>query len=305
MKPTEIDGIAYLTYSGSIAYGTNTETSDVDIRGFYQESIGDIITSKSKDTITFSSEDTVVYSLRKFIHLCKNANPNVLELLGTKDEHVIFMNDVGKMIRDNRELFFSKKICNAFGGYATAQLRRLQNALAHDAYDEEEKREHILKSIRQMIQTNEEVYSLNGGQFNIYIDGDEIKLDVSAKGLPLRKFNAVSSDVTNMLKNYDKLNHRNRKKDDAHLYKHAMHLIRLYLTGIDLLEGRGLHTYRENDLDLLMSIRNGEVAMEKILKMADEFESKLNCAYDESKLPEKPDDAAIDKLLLKAYGLRS
>ena len=213
MKPTEIEGIAYLTYSGSIAYGTNTETSDVDIRGFYQESIGDIITSKSKDTITFSSEDTVVYSLRHFIRLCKNANPNVLELLGTKDEHVIFMNDVGKLIRDNRELFFSKRVFNTFGGYANSQRRKI-------------------------LQTR--------------------------------------------------------------FCKDSMHLIRLYLMAIDLLEGRGLIVYRENDLDMLMSIRNGNVSTETIFDYADKLENKMQHAYNKSKLPDKPDDAAIDNLLLKS-----
>lgn len=217
MKPAEIDGIAYLTYSGSIAYGTNTETSDVDIRGFYQESISDIITGKAKDTITFSLEDTVVYSLRKFIHLCKNANPNILELLGTKDEHIIFINDVGKLIRDNRELFYSKRVFNTFGGYANSQRRK------------------ILKT---------------------------------------------------------------------RFYKDAMHLIRLYLMAIDLLEGRGLIVYRENDRGLLMSVRNAECSLETIFDMADTLEKQMQHAYDNSKLPEKPDDAAIDKLLLKAYDLR-
>ncbi len=130
MKPTEIEGIAYLTYAGSIAYGTNTETSDVDIRGFYQESIEDIITGKSKETISDSVSDTVVFSLRKFIRLCKNANPNVLELLGTKDEHIIFMNEVGKLIRDNKELFITKKVYESFGGFAYSEMQKLRTGRA-------------------------------------------------------------------------------------------------------------------------------------------------------------------------------
>ncbi len=47
------------------------------------------------------------------------------------------------------------------------------------------------------------------------------------------------------LAHMEKLNHRNHKKDEEHLNKHAMHLIRLYLTCIDLLENGVFSTYRE------------------------------------------------------------
>ncbi|MBQ4495775.1 MAG: nucleotidyltransferase domain-containing protein, partial [Selenomonadaceae bacterium] len=115
------------------------------------------------------------------------------------------------------------------------------------------------------------------------------------------KFLAMNSSLTTMLNNYDKLNHRNRKKDDEHLNKHAMHLVRLYLTGIDILEGRGVITYREKDLPLLRKIRAGEVPFEDIFKMADEFEEQMLSAYKNSKLPDNPDVAKIDKLLLEIY----
>lgn len=236
MNPMEIKGICYLTYAGSIAYGTNTADSDVDIRGFYQESLADIISGKVKDTIEDSAADTVVYSLRHFVSLCKNANPNVFELLGTRDEHVIFINDVGRLFRENKHLFYSKRVFKTFGGYATSQLRRIQDALATDSYAE--------------------------------------------------------------------LRHRNRKKDAAHFFKDAMHLIRLYLMGIDLLEGRGLQTYREKDLDLLRAIRNGDVKIDEIFAMAETFEEKMKVAYANSTLPPNPDVDAINKLLYQAYGIK-
>ncbi len=46
----------------------------------------------------------------------------------------------------------------------------------------------------------------------------------------------MMNDLVNVLSNYEKLNHRNHKKDDNHLNKHAMHLIRLYLMCLDILE---------------------------------------------------------------------
>lgn len=289
--------IAYLTLAGSISYGTDNEKSDTDIRGFAVESVDDLLTGKAFEQVEDRTTDTVIYGLRKFFHLCTGGNPNVIELLGTKPEHILYMNEVGKKVRDNAEIFLSKRAFKSFAGYATAQLRRLQNALAHDSYPEREKNQHILKSIESMMISNREDYEA----ISFKLTDEEILISVDAKELPLRKFLAMNSSLTTMLNNYDKLNHRNRKKDDEHLNKHAMHLVRLYLTGIDILEGRGVITYREKDLPLLRKIRAGEVPFEDIFKMADEFEAQMLSAYKNSKLPDNPDVAKIDKLLLEIY----
>ena len=289
--------IAYLTLAGSISYGTDNEKSDTDIRGFAVESVDDLLTGKAFEQVEDRTTDTVIYGLRKFFHLCTGGNPNVIELLGTKPEHILYMNEAGKKVRDNAEIFLSKRAFKSFAGYATAQLRRLQNALAHDSYPEREKNQHILKSIESMMISNREDYEA----ISFKLTDDEILISVDAKELPLRKFLAMNSSLTTMLNNYDKLNHRNRKKDDEHLNKHAMHLVRLYLTGIDILEGRGVITYREKDLPLLRKIRAGEVPFEDIFKMADEFEVQMLSAYKNSKLPDNPDVAKIDKLLLEIY----
>ena len=45
-----------------------------------------------------------------------------------------------------------------------------------------------------------------------------------------------------IVKTYTKPNHRNNKKDEKSLYKHAMHLIRLLMTGTDILNESGIVT---------------------------------------------------------------
>ncbi len=83
--------------------------------------------------------------------------------------------------------------------------------------------------------------------------------------------------------------------------KHAMHLVQLYLTGIDILRGNGVHTYREKDLPLLRDIRAGKIPMEEVFKMAEDFEAEIKDAYLTSRLPAAPDNKAIDNLLLRIY----
>lgn len=292
--------IIYLTISGSKAYGTANENSDTDIRGVAVEALDDILTGKSFEQIEDDKTDTVIYSLRKFFKLCAECNPNVLEMLGTRPEDILFMNDAGKKLRDNAEIFLSKLAYQKFVVYATAQLRRLQNSLAHDSYPVKEKNLHIIKSIESMLLACKNEYGLNNAKINFEL-GEEILISVDAKNLPLKKFLAMNAGLNTMLNNYAKLNHRNCKKDDNHLNKHAMHLIRLYLTSIDILEGRGVITYREKDLPLFKKIRAGEIPYSEIFKMVNSYEEKILAAYENSRLPDFPNYEKIDALLLEIY----
>ncbi len=108
---------------------------------------------------------------------------------------------------------------------------------------------------------------------NLYINksekvdlDSEIFMDVNLKNYPLRDFKNIYSEMSNIVKDYEKLNHRNSKKDELHLNKHALHLIRLLKMGTELLEGKGINTYREKDRSLLLDIRNGKYSYEEIFE---------------------------------------
>jgi len=300
--------ICYLTLSGSRAYGTNHAASDVDIRGFALERPEEIFGTQHFEQAEDKATDTVIYSLQKFVHLCSQCNPNVIEMLGTEPEHVLCCNAVGRLIRDHADLFLSKRSYYTFTGYATAQLRRLQNALARDSYPQAAKMEHIRRSLEQIMLTCQEQYHIHEGDITFASEdsGDEeqekeLYTSVHIDHITLRRFLAINTDIGTMLRNYGKLNKRNHKKDLPHLRKHAMHLIRLFLTGLDILEGRGIHTYRREEHDLLLGIRAGDVSFDEVFRLTDEYEQKIRHAFEISKLPDRPDEAAINNLLVSCY----
>lgn len=297
--------ICYLTLSGSRAYGTNNPASDVDIRGFALERPEEIFGMQHFEQAEDRATDTVIYSLQKFVHLCSQCNPNVIEMLGTEPEHVLCCNAVGRLIREHRDLFLSKQAYYTFTGYATAQLRRLQNALARDSYPQAEKMEHIRRSLEQMVLSCQEQYHIHEGDITFTSEDKEqekeLYTSVHVDHIPLRRFLAINADIDNMLRNYGKLNKRNHKKDLPHLRKHAMHLIRLFLTGLDILEGRGIRTYRREEHDLLLGIRAGDVSFDEVFRLTDEYEQKIRHAFEVSRLPDRPDEAAINSLLVSCY----
>lgn len=303
------ENILFLNLAGSISYGTNNHDSDIDLRGVMLESKRDILGFGCFEQYEDENTDTVIYGLRKFVKLCLNANPNVLELLGTRDEHVVYMTPLGKIIRENYEIFLSKRVFESFGNYALAQLRRLENAIARDRVPQEKKEEHILNSINsQMSKIKSNFHEFGDGDIRLYMDksckeglNSEIYMDISLRGYPLRDFTSIYSSMDNVLKSYSKLTHRNNKKDDLHLNKHAMHLIRLLIMGKEILKGLGINTYREEDRELLFKIRNGKYSYEEIFKLVDEHERQFKMAYDETKLPDEPDYKKAEELVMEIY----
>lgn len=302
--------VLILTTAGSIAYGTNVETSDIDVRGVTLETKQDIMGLSSFEQFEDRKTDTVIYGLKKFINLCLNSNPNVLEILGSSSEHLLFITKEGRLLRDHVDLFLSKKAIRSFGNYATAQLRRLQNALARDNYPQSEKEQHILNSISGQMDHLKRTYkSFTNSEISLYIDqsgkdemATEIFIDINLKHYPLRDFKNIYSDMNNIVKDYSKLNHRNSKKDELHLNKHTMHLIRLLVTGTEILEGKGVNTYRERERELFLDIRNGKYSYDEVFEMVDEYERRFKSAAKNTPLPEEPDYRHVEELMIEIYG---
>lgn len=122
------DNIILKAVVGSKAYNLATENSDTDYKGIYIAPTKDILTIKKVAEVIDHSgpdyeEDIVYYEIGKWIELALKANPTVLELAFLADyEH---LDDVGRMLIDNRHLFLSNKVKKTYVGYALSQARNL------------------------------------------------------------------------------------------------------------------------------------------------------------------------------------
>ena len=306
------DRIMFLTLGGSHAYGTNVETSDVDIRGCAMNNTSEIVGLSTFEQFLNTDTDTTVYAFNKLIPLLINCNPNTIEMLGCKPEHYIYMTDIGQEMIDNRKMFLSKRAIHSFGGYANQQLNRVENALARDRMPQSQKEEHIMRSMENSIASFESRYTnFDAGSIILFTDvttregmDTEIFANIHMDHFPARQFNSIMNDLHNVLGTYEKLNHRNRKKDDAHLNKHAMHLVRLYLMCIDILEKEEIITYRGDDLELLMSIRNGAYQNEdstykpEFKELINGFKKRLDYAKENTSLPEHPNMKQVEEFVM-------
>lgn len=306
------NSIILLTLGGSLAYGTNIEredhVSDIDLRGIRTNSLSEVLTMECDDKPYENKDlDVVIFPLKQMITLLSKCNPNTIELLGTKEEHLFLLSEEGKMLRDNSDLFLSQMAGASFGGYATAQLRRLENALARGEYPQAKKEEHILKAMQSKLSMLQDRLCVeNGNKFDLYIANSqktgfdkEVYMDVKLKNVPFRDFKEIYGELGQIVKGFDKLNHRNSKKDEIHLLKHAMHLIRLLKMGSEILRGEGINTYREKDRDFLLDIRNGKYSYDDIFEMTNDFEGEFLYAKKHSVLPVSVDKNKINDLTME------
>lgn len=300
--------VILLGLAGSYSYGTSNENSDIDIRGITLNRKQDLIGMTDFEQYVDEGTDTVIYGFQKLVTLLLSCNPNTVELLGLQPEHYLYLHPLGKELLSRRKLFLSRRAIQSFGGYADAQLRRLQNALARDSFPQREKEQHIFNSVKNAMHDFQRRYKVFAhGSFHIYIDQavdpkleTEIFVDANLKHYPLRDYKNMWNEMHNIIKDYDKIGKRNRKKDDNHLNKHAMHLIRLFMMAIDILEKGEIRTHRKDDLPILLAIRRGDYMLTdgtfstEFYEMLEEYEYKLDEAAVRTVLPDNPDMEKVE-----------
>lgn len=114
--------VLFEVISGSRSFGLDTPTSDTDIKGvFYlpkEKFFGlDYIAQISNET-----NDIVYYEIGRFIELLIKNNPNILEILATPEDCIIYKHPI--MDKLKIEHFLSKLCKESFAGYASTQIKK-------------------------------------------------------------------------------------------------------------------------------------------------------------------------------------
>lgn len=305
------NNIILLGLGGSHAYGTNNEDSDLDVRGCALNNKAEILTNENFEQVENEKTDTTIYSFNKLITLLSNCNPNTIEILGLKPEHYLHLSPIGQELIDNRKLFLSKRASYSFGGYANSQLRRLDNKAVR-LVGQSEKEKHILNSINNAKVTFDKYFYMPDDAINLYIDKSdreeydtEIFMDVHLTKYPLRDYKSMWSEMNNIVKEYSKIGRRNQNAiEHDKLGKHMMHLVRLYYMCFDILEKGEIITYRENEHNLLMDIRNGKYLdnnkqpIPEFFEMVDNLEKRLEYAKENTSLPDKANYKEIKEFVM-------
>lgn len=301
--------IILLTLGGSHAYGMDQAGSDLDVRGIALNSKEEVLLGTDFLQVVNVDTDTTVYSFNKMIQLLTSNNPNTLEILGCLPEHYFHLSGIGKELLENRKMFLSRICISTFGGYAENQLRRMENK-ATRLVDQAQNEAYILKSINHAkYDFKNRYYPYDDSEVKLYIDtavqegyDSEIFMDVRLKHYPLRDWTGMWNEMKSIVSSYNKIGKRNEKAiSHDKLGKHMAHLIRLYMMCIDILEKEEIITYRAEEHDLLMSIRNSEYLdgnrqpTAAFYDLLNEYEKRFDYAKENTSLPDVPDQKRISE----------
>lgn len=116
--------LLFKVISGSHAYGLATPESDIDMKGVFLLPNDYLLVNNYIPQVSNETNDITYYELNRFLELVKENNPNIIEILYTTENNILFCDDRFRIILDNRDKFLTKNIKNTFGGYALSQIKK-------------------------------------------------------------------------------------------------------------------------------------------------------------------------------------
>jgi hypothetical protein len=122
---------------GSHAYGTSLPTSDIDYAGVYIQPLEDILGFGYKEQINDDKNDTVIYEIKRFLELVQSNNPNILELLNSPEDCILYKDPVFDEILKHKSDFITKVCAKSFAGYAIQQIKKAKGQDKKQNWDKE------------------------------------------------------------------------------------------------------------------------------------------------------------------------
>lgn len=108
--------------TGSRAYGTDTPSSDTDLRGVFVSPRDCFFGLQQVDQLSDESNDETYYEIGRFVKLLLKNNPNILEILFSEEEMIRFRHPLFSRIRP--EWVLSRLCESTFAGYAMTQIQK-------------------------------------------------------------------------------------------------------------------------------------------------------------------------------------
>ena len=321
--------------SGSRAYGLATENSDTDIKGVFFLPYFDFLVSNPLKQVNDEKNNIVFYELGRFIELLFSNNPNILELLATPDDCVLYKSPLFDNI--NSKLFLSKQVKNTFANYAFSQIKKARglNKKINQPIIQEEKTpmdfcyiltnnhskplslwllekklSHCDIALNKVSHCRSIYYVyLDNGQYGhlpLFSNSSPHIIEPhNNKPIAFLSFNIDAYSYYckeyASYKQWEKERNPERWKitqEHSKNYdgKNMMHTFRLLETALDIAQ-YGEVIVRRKNRDELLAIKHGEFEYDYLLKKAEDLMVQIEMAFQKSSLPEYPDYQKIMQLL--------
>lgn len=306
--------VLYKIKSGSHLYGLNTPTSDVDYVGVYvEDNFEDFINPfNTKDEIDMSIKskkdngkndenavDEKYFHLKKFIKLCAENNPNILEMLFCPEDCIEYVDpDFKKHILDHPEMFINAKLIDRFIGYAKSQEQK--SYTKSENYLLLEKFKKWLEEIGDFRSRKDTIeYTLTAYKYDFqdgFIGGYTITNYILELGGMKFQFGITIKEAIARID--DRFARASHRVDSIFVNKYEpkfmSHTIRLLEEGYQLLTtGKISFPFTGKALEDIMNIKLGKTPVEVVVEIVNEYKNRLSMLEKIHILPETADYSAI------------
>lgn len=134
--------ILFEAISGSKSFGLDTPNSDTDIKGVFYLPKEDFYGLNYIPQISNETNDIVYYEIGRFVELLLKNNPNMLELLASPDDCILYKHPAMNLFVV--EDFLSKLCKETIAGYAQTQIKKAHGLNKKIINPMEEKRKSLL-----------------------------------------------------------------------------------------------------------------------------------------------------------------
>jgi len=306
--------------SGSRLYGTATPNSDEDKLGIFLPSIRYILGIDKVEEVDFSiqfkdafgkntkeSIDRKFYAYQKFCMLAMQNNPNILELLYPSKDSIIFINDYGKDLIANRDIFLHRGLVGRFLGYAKSQKHKM--IIKKDKFKEM----NIILDFFLSLDPKRTIDHLRENKEFLAILNSWAKDNDNSKGhsfrfhdqfLTIGDINLPWNDMIKsaIVKLKERVDNGTNRQDLILNYgydtKFASHLIRLLHEGIELLENQQI-TFPLTNASEILDIKLGKWHLTNIIQYSDDLESKMMELKKTTTLPKKMNRDLVNDFIVR------
>lgn len=182
--------VLFLSTSGSHAYGTNVEGSDVDLFGIYVPRAEAIFGLASDALPAFDATDVRFESLRHWAAMVVDKNaPDMAEALFWDPVQAEVFTSWMQRIHQKRSLFLSRALVGGYLGYSDGMGKRALGRRAKDPVD-------AAKSIMHGIRTAQMAYELaTAGQYSVRRPNAEFLVQVRKGEVPFEEALTIHHEV--------------------------------------------------------------------------------------------------------------
>lgn len=317
--PEFIVNTHYEVIMGSFAYGVSNTTSDMDVYGVYSPPLTAIFPHIDGHIINFDDPpqtyptfqkhhiqlldkeyDVSLYSIVKYVALCRDNNPNMIDSLFVPSRCIVHSDTIGDILRENRRLFLHKGIHHKLKGYAFQQMKKIET-------------KQNTPNLQNMCDFEERVGIQSKVDINTLVE--ELKQrGLYHEGLPQFQPHAVKFMSTELkkltdeelLEYYNLYSALTEREQSRYLngvdLKFMYHVVRLLQQSEQIMIEHDLDL--ERNRELLKSIRRGEWTLDELKDWFKKRESELDTLYINSDLRHSPDNVIIKRILMNCIEAR-